>query len=186
MLKKEQPNLAGQEKSDLAYMEAALYVAGRPLDLRTLGSIVGTRSEKKIQKLARTLMKENERRGGALEILELGDKRFVMQLKAEYTPKARRLAIRPLLNIGPLKTLSYIAYQQPVLTTQVIQARGSHAYSHIKELKNMGLISLEKTGRTNRIQTTDFFADYFGLSHDMSIMKRQLKSKFKEYTNSKK
>ena len=186
MLKKEQLDLAGQEKSDLAYMEAALYVAGRPLDLRTLGSIIGTRSEKKIQKLARTLMKENERRDSALEILELGDKRFVLQLKAEYTTKARRLAIRPLLTVGPLKTLSYIAYQQPILTIQVIKARGSHAYKHIKQLKNIGLISLEKAGRTKKIQTTVFFADYFGLNHDLSIMKRQLKSKFKEYTNSKK
>jgi len=178
---------AGKEKSgqDLTLIEAALYVAGRPLDLKTLGSIIRTRSKKKTQKLARDLVKENERRSGALKILELEDKRFVMQLKAEYTSRVRRLAMRPLLSAGPLKTLSYVAYRQPVLQTQVINARGSHAYNHLKQLKDMGLIALENAGRTKMIRTADFFADYFGLSHDLSTMKRQLKSKFKEYTKSR-
>ena len=118
-------------KRDLALLEAALYVAGRPLDLKTLGSVLKTRSKRKVQKLARTLIEEYKGRNTALEILELEDGRFVMQLKAEYTPMVRRISTRPLLPTGPLKTLSYIAYRQPVLQKQVIEVRGSHAYRHI-------------------------------------------------------
>lgn len=165
----------------LALIEAALYVAGRPLDLKTLGSVIKTRSKTKIKMLTDALMKEYENRDKALEIIELEDERFVMQLKAEYTPRVRRLAIRPLLTVGPLKTLSYIAYRQPVPQTQVIDVRGHHAYNHLKQLEELGLIHRGRAGRTKVIQTTEFFADYFGLSHDTRTMKKQLKGIFEDF-----
>ncbi len=167
----------------LALIEAALYVAGRPLDLKTLGSVIKTRSMTKTRTLTNALMKEYENRDMALEIIEVEDERFVMQLKAGYTPRVRRLAMRPLLTVGPLKTLSYIAYRQPVPQTQVIEVRGHHAYDHLKQLEEFGLIRRGRTGRTKVIETTEFFADYFGLSHDMRAMKRQLKSIFAEVAN---
>ena len=166
-------------EAKLRLLEAALYVAGRPLDLKTLCKVIGSRSERKVQKLARTLMEEYKRRNTALEILELEDRRFVLQLKTEYSDRVRRLAIRPLLTTGPLRTLSYIAYKQPVAQKQVAEARGGHAYSHIKELLGMGLITREKNGRDMILRTTDYFADYFGLSRDIKVMKRQLKKIFK-------
>lgn len=167
-------------KRELALLEAALYVAGRPLDLRTLGSILKTRSKRKAQRLVRMLMKEYANRNTALEILELKDERFVLQLKAEYTPQVRRLVKRPLLSIGPLKTLAYIAYKQPVSQMRVITVRGRHAYAHIKQLEEMGLITREKSGRSSVLRTTSYFADYFGLSHDIVTMKRQLKRVFSQ------
>jgi segregation and condensation protein B len=115
----------------------------------------------------------------ALEILELDDHRFVLQLKNEFSEKVRKLAIRPLLTVGPLRTLSYIAYKQPVTQKQVIEARGKNAYRHIKELLEMGLITREKgEGKNSILRTTDFFADYFGLSRNIQVMKRQLKRIF--------
>jgi len=168
-------------KRDSALLEAALYVAGRPLDLKSLGSIIRTRSKRKVQRLVSILMEEYKNRETALEILELEDKRFVLQLKAEYSPQVQRLAIRPLLSKGPLKTLSYIAYRQPVLQPQVVDVRGHHAYGHLRQLESMGLISRERVGRTRLLRTTGFFADYFGLSHDLRTMKRQLKRVFEDF-----
>ena len=166
---------------DLALLEAALYVAGRPLDLKTLGSVIKTRSKGKVRRLGKTLVDEFRSRGTPLEILELEGERFVLQLKAEYTPKVRRLATRPLLSSGPLKTLSYIAYRQPVPQPQVIDVRGRHAYDHVKQLEDLDLVTRERAGRTKVIRTTEFFADYFGLSHDIRTMKRQLKSIFDDF-----
>ena len=168
-------------KRDLALLEAALYVAGRPLDLKTLCSVLKTRSKRKVQKLARMLIEEYRQRNTALEILELEDGRFVMQLKAEYTPMVRRITTRPLLLAGPLKTLSYIAYRQPVKQKQVIEVRGSHAYQHIKQLVDAGLVARERVGRNIILKTTPYFADYFGLSHDIKIMKKQLRSLFETF-----
>lgn len=180
---KAQPNNAEensqtrQEKtvSDLALVEAALYVAGRPLHLSELCSVLKTRSKNKAKKLVRMLSHEYSKRDTALEILELKDERFVLQLKAEFTPYVRKLVKRPLLSTGPLKTLSYIALRQPVSQKRVVEVRGHHAYGHIKLLKEMGLVTVERKGRASILKTTDYFADYFGLSHDIPTMKRELK-----------
>ena len=172
-----------QEKfrHDLALIEAALYVAGRPLDLKTLRSLIKPKSKRRAEKLAETLIEEYKKRDTALAVLKLDDNRFVLQLKPEYTPRVRKLSLRPLLPMGPLKTLSYIAYRQPVLQSQVIDVRGEHAYGHLKELEDQGLIVRERVGKSRMIRTTEFFADYFGLSHDLRTMKRQLKSAFEDF-----
>jgi segregation and condensation protein B len=179
---KAQPNSAEDSQipqrksiSDIALVEAALYVAGRPLDLSELCSVLKTRSKNKAKRLVKTLAQEYAKRDTALEILELKDERFVLQLKAEFTPHVRKLVKRPLLSTGPLKTLSYIALRQPVSQKRVVEVRGHHAYGHIKLLKEMGLIAAERKGRTSLLRTTDYFADYFGLSHDIPTMKRELK-----------
>ena len=90
-------------------LEAALYVAGRPLDFNELCQVIGSRSKKKAQKYADILMQEYAARNTALEILALKDERYVLQVKAEFTPLIKKLVNRPLLSSGPLKTLSYIA-----------------------------------------------------------------------------
>jgi len=116
-------------------------------------------------------------KSGALEILELEDGRFALQLKPEYVNRVRRLATRPLLTLGPLKTLSYIAYRQPVTQAKVVDVRGPQAYDHVHLLEQMGLIHSERIGRTKLMRTTDYFADYFNLSHDLRLLKRQLQAK---------
>jgi segregation and condensation protein B len=166
----------------LRLLEAALYVAGRPLDLNELCSVLNTRSKKKTKKYAKLLIKEYSARNTALEILELKDERYVLQLKADYTPLVKKLVNRPLLSSGPLKTLSYIAYRQPVSQKRVVEVRGQHAYGHVKVLRDMGLVVAERAGRSMALRTTDYFADYFGLAHDTATMKRELKRIFGEAT----
>jgi segregation and condensation protein B len=176
----EQAQDAERKAHYLALLEAALYVAGRPLDLNELCQVIGSRSKKKVQKYADTLMQEYASRNTALEILALKDERYVLQVKAEFTPLIKKLVNRPLLSSGPLKTLSYIAYRQPVSQKRVIDVRGQHAYGHVKLLKDMRLIAAERSGRTMALKTTDYFADYFGLTHDTSMMKKELKRIFGE------
>jgi segregation and condensation protein B len=160
---------------ELELMEAALYVAGRPLDINELCSVVNTRSKNKIRSLARTLIQDYSERTTALEVLELKDERFVLQLKTAFTPRVKKLVNRPLLSMGPLKTLSYIAYRQPVSQKRVIDVRGHHAYGHVKLMKDMGLIVGERSGRSLLLRTTEYFADYFSLSRDANAIKRELK-----------
>ena len=174
----QQKQAAEKTQRELALVEAALYVAGRPLNLKDLCSVLKTRSKRKAKNLAKTVMREYASRSTALEVLELKDERYVLQLKAEFTPRVRRLVKRPLLSTGPLKTLAYIAYRQPVSQKRVVDVRGHHVYGHIKLLKEIGLVVGERRGRSTVLRTTEYFADYFGLSHDLSAMKRQLKKVF--------
>ncbi len=164
----------------LALLEAALYVAGRPLDLNELCQVIGSRSKKRVMVYIETIMEEYKQHSKALEILPLKNERFVLQVKAEFTPLIKKLVNRPLLSSGPLKTLSYIAYRQPISQKRVIETRGQHAYGHVKLLKDMGLITSERSGRTLALKTTDYFSDYFGLTTDTSVMKKDLRKIFGE------
>ena len=167
--------------SDLVLVEAALYVAGHPLDMNELCSVLKTRSKARTRKVVEKLIQDYLNRNTAVEILELKDERFVMQLKSDFTPHVKKFVNRPLLSVGPLKTLSYVAYRQPVAQKRVVDVRGHHAYGHIKELKDMGLIASERNGRSMVLRTTEYFADDFGLSQDTASMKRELKRVFENF-----
>ena len=183
-LKKSTVDATEKKQHDLVLLEAALYVAGRPLDVNELCSVLSTRSKKKTEKLIETLRAEYASRNTSMEILQLKDERYVMQVKAEFTPLVKKLVNRPLLSSGPLKTLSYVAYRQPITSKRVIEVRGQHAYGHLKLLKEMGLVTTERNGRSIILRTTDYFADYFGLTQDASSLKRDLKKIFGEaFTN---
>jgi segregation and condensation protein B len=161
-------------------IEAALYVTGKPLDVSVLGSILNMRSEEKIRKLATVLKEKYAQHPGALEVLELSDGRYVMQLKPGFSKSVKRLATRQLLTPGPLKTLSYIALRQPVAQSHVVKVRGNLAYGHVKQLRDMGLISEEKLGRSKILRTTASFCDYFNLSQDSRQMKKQIQQIIEE------
>ena len=172
-------------KAKLALIEAALYVTGKPLDLKTLGSVVGFRSEDKVKELARTLKDKYGKDESSLEVLELSDGRFVMQLKPQYVRHVKRLATRQLLTPGPMRTLSFIAFRQPVTQSYLAKVRGSLTYSHVKQLRETGLIAEERLGRTKMLRTTPNFSDYFNLSHDMPAMKKQLEILFENIKTEK-
>ena len=174
----EQAQDAERKAHCMALLEAALFVAGRPLDVNELCQVIGSRSKKKAQKYTDTLIQEYNARNTALEILALKDERYVLQVKAEYTHLIQKLVNRPLLSSGPLKTLSYIALRQPISQKRVIDVRGQHAYGHIKELKERRLIQAEKSGRSMALKTTGDFADYFGLPNDITEMKKNLRKIF--------
>jgi segregation and condensation protein B len=179
------PSVEAPQENDrkthvLMLLEAALYIAGRPLELNELCQVVGSRSKKRVAQYIETLIEDYKARNSAIEVLALKDERYVLQVKAEFTPLIKKLVNRPLLSSGPLKTLSYIAYRQPISQKRVIEVRGQHAYGHVKMLKDMGLIITERAGRSLALKTTDYFADYFGLTTDTAILKKDLKKIFGE------
>lgn len=162
----------------IALIEASLYVTGRPLTVNTIASIIGLRSETKVKELTRRLIKRYEETPTALQIIEMNDGRFVMQLKPQYAEPVKKLVKKKVLSKGPLRTLAFIAFKQPVTQAYVCKVRGKPAYQHIRQLKDMGFVVDEKLGRTSVIKTTETFADYFNLSHNLKVMKKQLQSLF--------
>ena len=162
-------------------IEGALYVAGKPLDLHTLASVAKMRSEEKVKQIARSIVGRYGQSETSLQVLELQDGRFVMQLKPEYANSVKKLATRKLLTPGPLKTLSFIALKQPVTQSYVVRVRGKLTYQHVKQLEDFELVSEAKLGRTKVLRTTRTFADYFNLSQDTRLMKKQLERLFKEF-----
>ena len=158
-------------------MEAALYAAGRPLTIDEVAKVAGTASERKAAAIAREIARVVNGSLQAVEVVEYAGPRFAMQLKAQYTQTARKFATRPLLSRAALRTLSYIAFFQPISSSELVLRRSSAAYQHLKELEDVGFVAGERQGRSRVYKTTARFADYFGLSTDMALMKRQLESR---------
>jgi len=162
-------------------LEAALYSAGRPVHVDDLKSVLSTKSEKVVKKLVGRLAERYRSRGGALEVVLGGDGRAAMQLSEEYDDMVKQFNNKPLLTVGPLKTLSYVAFHQPVDQRQVVRDRGGHVYGHLRMMEGMGLIHRERTEeRSYVITTTPYFGDYFGFSHNPAKTKLQLKKVFRE------
>ena len=165
----------------LRVLEAALYSSGRPLSIDEIKPVLRTRSENVSRKVVTALRKRYTTRNRALEVVRLKDGRVSMQLKERYDDFVKQFNNKPLLKLGPLKTLSYIAFHQPVDQRQVVSDRGTHVYGHLRMMENMGLIHRERTeDRSYMITTTSFYSDYFGFSHNPERSKVQLKQIFRE------
>jgi len=171
--------MMGEGKGKLAELEAILYASGRPVSLTALVAYLRLDSEMEATSLVRELSEAYDRDGSPLEVSEVTGERVVLQLKPKFNKQARRFSMKPILTAGPLRTLSFVAYNQPVEQREVATARGSQAYKHLRALENMGLISRKKNGRSAIINTTEDFADYLGLPSDRTSMRRQLRRIFR-------
>ena len=149
--------------SELEIIEAALFAAGRAVSLEKLTKITG-KPKKTVLSALQGLMKAYSSRKSGLEIIDLGD-RYVMQVKPVYSELMREVAPKE-LSAPKLRTLSIIAYHQPLLQSDLIDMRGSGAYDHIKDLIERGFVESVPSGRSRQLSTTSLFSDYFGLKRN--------------------
>jgi segregation and condensation protein B len=161
------------EEEVAARIEAALYSAGRPLSVDELIKASGTNSKEKTLRIVGDLVKKTKATFKAIEIAQLEDGTYVLQLRPEYTPLVRKFAQHPLVPSAALKTLSYIAYEQPVTSKRLVQIRGSQVYSHVKILEQLQFVEHESLGRLKVYRTTPKFQNYFGIT-DLNAMKSKL------------
>ena len=164
-------------KEATARVEAALYSAGRPLSEDDLLRASGTESRAKTQGIIQNIIKKTKAAYHAIEIAVLPDGTYVFQLKPEYSSTVRKYASKPILSNAALKTLSYVALYQPVSSKQLVSVRGTGAYAHIKELRQLDYIRYESVGRTRIYNTTEKFQKYFGIKGSADDLKARLFSK---------
>ena len=163
-----------------ARIESALYSAGRPLRIEDIIRASGTESRTKTLDLLEAIMKKTKIAFKALEITTLPDGSYVMQLKPEYSSTIKRYASKPVLPNATLKTLSYIAYMQPIASKQLVETRGSGVYAHLKELRQLDYITHQNVGRLKIYTTTEKFQKYFGIQGDVEDLKSRLFSKVRK------
>ncbi|WP_440953262.1 SMC-Scp complex subunit ScpB [Methanococcoides sp. FTZ1] len=157
---------------DKEIIEAVLFAAGGAVDIQTFAKVV-SKPVKAIKPVIQELMEEYSTRESGMEIIDL-DGRYVMQVKPKYTDLVSPVAPKE-LRAPILRTLSMIAYHQPVVQSDLVDMRGNSVYDHIRELKERGFIEAVPHGRTKLLQTTSLFADYFGLkSNDPESIKKKI------------
>jgi len=163
-----------------AKIESALYSAGRPLSIEDLIRASGTESRPKTLALLDSIMKKTKNAFKSIEIVILPDGNYVFQLKPEYSSSVRKYASKPILSKATQKTLSYIAFEQPVSSKQLVEIRGSGVYVHLKELRQLNFIENQNIGRMKIYSTTEKFQKYFGISGDVNILKQRLFKKIRK------
>ncbi|RLG13608.1 MAG: hypothetical protein DRN71_04510 [Candidatus Nanohalarchaeota archaeon] len=152
-------------------IEAALFIAARPMTLAELYQVVGI-PKPRIKKLLKEM--ETEYDDHSLSVRER-DNYYELHIKEEYKYHVEHLAPEKDFSKATLQTLSLISYHNPVKQSFVVETRGNRAYDHIKELSSRGFIRLEPEGHTNRIHITKKFLDYFDLTSS-----RELKEYFSQ------
>ena len=158
-------------------IEAALFAAGGPVSDAQLKAMLN-RSAVFVADVVGQLIDDYRARGSPLEIVRLEGK-YVMQLKPEYASKVMSVSPKE-LTAPVLRTLSVIAYYQPIFQNELVNVRGDKVYDHVAVLLERGLIEKVKEGRSFKLTTTPAFCDYFGLTHgDVESIKKQIQDKAK-------
>ena len=156
-------------------LEATLFGAGRSMTLTELCNSLGYDEDEMLDCLYSLRSTLKRRRGGALQIAEVGD-RWAIEVKpeiAEHLPKEAKTELPKKL----LKAASLIAYHQPMSQSRLVELLGQKAYDYVRELAQYGMIDRRKDGNTRRLTTTRRFSEAFGCPY---TDRKKVKAWFRE------
>ena len=156
-------------------LEATLFGAGRSMSVTELCDSLGYDEDEMLDCLYSLRSTLKRRRGGALQIAEVGD-RWAIEVKpdiAEHLPKEARTELPKKL----LKAASLIAYHQPMSQSRLVELLGQKAYDYVRELAQYGMIDRRKDGNTRRLTTTRRFSEAFGCPY---TDRKKVKAWFRE------
>ncbi len=141
-------------------VEAVLFASSHPLRMAEIQAATQL-SDDVIRKAIAKLSKEYEGRGSAMEVVKIGI-RYSMQLRKEYasfgTPFAEVEIPKEVL-----KTAAYVAYNQPIKQSELVETLGAEVYEHVRVLRSAGLVTAKKVGQTLLLSTSKKFPEYFGI-----------------------
>ena len=141
-------------------VEAALFSAADNLKLSQIAEKTGI-PEEQVRTALMDLRREYDERDSAIIIAKIGSE-YRMMLRPEYsecTGTFSKAEIPP----GVMRTLSTIAYNQPVLQSELFKTRGPRTYDDVHRLIELGFVAGKRSGQTLELTTTKKFSDYFGI-----------------------
>ena len=144
-------------------VESVLFSASKPIsinEIKEATSLTPNKIKKTIDELIEdySVTRKDET---SMEVIKAGDK-FAMQVKKQFTDQSVMIA-RPEIESNLLKTLTLIAFHQPLKQSNLRRMIGTKAYEHVDELASMKLIHSKKHGSTEMLTTTKLFPEYFGI-----------------------
>jgi len=141
-------------------VEAALYSASENLKISDIAERTGLPVEE-VRTAVMDLRREYEERDSAIQIAKIGTE-YRMMLRPEYSEVTGSFA-KAELSGGALRTLTTIAYYQPVLQSELLKLRGPRVYEDVHTLVDMDFVAKKRAGNTWELTTTKKFAEYFGI-----------------------
>jgi len=175
--------LTDEEKVGL--LEALLLASGDPLPIQRVEELLGC-AKADVLALADSLKQIYTADNRGLELVNVSSK-LQLRTKALYADYVRNLiAIKPRkLSQAALETLAVIAYQQPVVKSEIDKIRGVDVAPTIKTLLERNLVKIlgyqATVGQPALYGTTEEFLSIFGLSSLAELPSlRDLKALVKE------
>lgn len=149
-------------KEDRRLVESALFSSDGAVSVNKIKEATGFSSKKILSAIEKLREEYNKDKNRSMEIIKAGNK-YAMQLKTKYVDKVRPLAKA---EIPPhvLKTLSLIAFHQPIKQSSLRRMAGPKIYDHVDLLADKKLIKTKKHRNTEMITTSSFFPEYFGIN----------------------
>jgi segregation and condensation protein B len=141
-------------------VEAALFSAGKPLSVEDIVQATKLKPEE-IKAALTELHGDYANRETSLEVVKSGTK-WAMAVKTAFSESTKMLA-PPEIPRKVLKTLALIAFHQPIKQADLKDMVGGAVYDHVHELHERGLVTARQEGITKILQTTERFAEYFGI-----------------------
>lgn len=142
-------------------VEAALFSSAEGLRVKEIADRTGL-SEEAVRSAVKALIREYNSRGSALTVVKVGPE-YTLQLRSEYTDFAGEFSSVELAR-GVQRTLSTIAYNQPVLQSELCRNLGSRVYDDVRELIGAGLVAGRRSGQTLELTTTKRFSEAYGIN----------------------
>ena len=144
-------------------VESVLFSAGKPISINEIKETTDL-SPERIKTTLDELMEDynvTRKKETSMEIVKAGEK-FTMQVKKEFTEQSI-MVTKPEIDNNLLKTLTLIAFHQPIKQSNLRRMIGTKAYEHVDELAAMNLVNTKKHGATEMLTTTKLFPEYFGI-----------------------
>jgi segregation and condensation protein B len=177
------PQLTQDQRVGL--LEALLLASGDPLPITRIEELLGC-SKADVLALAETLKETYAAESRGLEVVNVSSK-LQLRTKAIFAEYVRNLiAVKPRkLSQAALETLAVIAYQQPVVKSEVDKIRGVDVAPTIKTLLERKLVKIlgyqATVGQPALYGTTEDFLSIFGLTSLAELPSlRDLKALVKE------
>jgi len=145
----------------LRAVESVLFASSRPLRMAEIEGATQLAPDVVRRAIAR-LKKQYDDVGSSIEVVKIGV-RYSMQLRKEFSSYGMPFAEVELPK-DALKTAAFIAYNQPVLQSDLAKSLGSEVYEHVRILRSANLIAAKRSSHTLELTTSKHFAEYFGIA----------------------
>lgn len=148
------------ERDSIEKVEAALFIAGRFLNLQELIMLTDVNPIMLKEILHRL---EKKYKVGVLCLVNRNNS-WKMDVAEKYHYLINKLATgNAEFTKAEQETLAIIAYKQPIKQSVIIKIRGNKSYDHIKKFRELGLVIAKQNGHTLDLSLSEEFYEYFNV-----------------------
>ncbi len=155
-------NTEGDEYKKQRVLEAALFMANKPLPLGELCTLAKCDEEKLIELITELQLKYNE--GDSAIEISVTDSKATMQIKAQWLGAVAALSEKVELHKKSMKMLALVAKKGELLQSDLRKYFRGDIYEYVGELREKGYLERAKHGHSWKLKPTKKFHEEFQIA----------------------